>query len=265
MAGCKSPEARVCAGSWGEPERRDDGHNAPFNDLAKFLSEILIGNLAKFQDALKQGLIQTFLDYGANPQATLWVDTVTVESAFTLFASATFKIQWSQRVEEMYFQALRSFMRGGAAFDCDDDSFNASSNSGLEATLLGSMVENRKQPSELFFDRFAQGIDAIEKSTSESHHLFIGQLTQKLMPTFKEASWRLDKYQHLVDRALHIHIQASSQTAYINGATKMVQSNANSIGSTSSENTKRRIGTSEDGLKEQGLKRQKQDTTRKDP
>ncbi|RSL52399.1 hypothetical protein CEP53_008087 [Fusarium sp. AF-6] len=176
----------------------------------KFLSEILpkgaLNGLTeaspKFQPALEMGLIQAFLDHGANPRATVWLDSVNVTSVFTIFVAAAFDIHWNERAEEMYFQSLGSFIHKGATLD-HSDSHHMSQSAYWQETLAGSATKRGGEHHEILFDRLEKSLDLIDKFDNKSQRLFIAKLTRKIIPCAREASWPLEKYQHLIDRALH--------------------------------------------------------------
>ncbi|KAF5632040.1 nacht nucleoside triphosphatase [Fusarium sp. NRRL 52700] len=116
----------------------------------KFLSEILPQGFLtgrtragpKFQDAIEHGLVQVFLDFGANPQSKIWIDSVNAVSALLLLVAASFDLQWNEQAEEMYFQALDNFIQGGATLVSDENSFDELGSSSLNQTLLEvSMID----------------------------------------------------------------------------------------------------------------------------
>ncbi|KAM0385042.1 hypothetical protein ACHAQC_011764 [Fusarium culmorum] len=191
----------------------------------KFLSEVLPKGSPtrwtragpKFQDAIEQGLVQVFLDFGANPQARIWSVSGNVAPAFTLFVAAAFDMEWHDRAEEMYFQALDSFIKGGAAFDSSENSRNESRPSGLDQTLVEfSMIDfaefdsfkrtTAAEPAqghhEVIFGRLEAKLDLVDSFEQKPQHLFLAKLLKKILACAHKASWPLDKYQDLIDRAL---------------------------------------------------------------
>ncbi|KAJ4127071.1 hypothetical protein NW768_008694 [Fusarium equiseti] len=192
----------------------------------KFLSEVLPKGSPtrwtragpKFQDAIEQGLVQVFLDFGANPQARIWSGSDNVAPAFTLFVAAAFDMEWHDRAEEMYFQALDSFIKGGAAFDSSGTSCSESRPSGLDQTLVefamidfaefnSSMCTTAAKPAQghhdVIFGRLEAKLDLFDSFEQKPQRLFLAKLLKKILACAQKASWPLDKYQHLIDRALH--------------------------------------------------------------
>ncbi|KAF4463020.1 nacht nucleoside triphosphatase [Fusarium albosuccineum] len=179
----------------------------PTTIWARFLSEILPSGSPqlltraspKFQDALEQGLIQTFLDHGANPKVRIWLDSVNAVSAFTLFVAAAFDIDWHERAEEMYFQSLDSFIDRGASLDKSEDVHEASPFFGLQQTLLPSTTQSTGGLRETFFDRLRKRLDFID-DFNNPQRLFIAKLVRKIIPCAREACWPLAEHQRLIDR-----------------------------------------------------------------
>ncbi|KAM0231485.1 hypothetical protein ACHAP5_011066 [Fusarium lateritium] len=193
----------------------------------KFLSEILPKGSPtrwwttadpKFQNAIEHGLAQLFLDFGANPQARIWLDSVNVAPAFTLFVAAAFDMEWDDQAEEMYFQALDSFIQGGATFDNSENSRDELRHSGLDQTLVEfptidfaglnsftctTAVEPVQRQHEVIFSRLEAKLDLMDACNQKQQRHFIARLLKKILGCARKASWPLDRYQHLIDRALH--------------------------------------------------------------
>ncbi|RSL94862.1 hypothetical protein CDV31_014150 [Fusarium ambrosium] len=197
-------------GAGSNPNEPTMGAMRPTTIWQKFLSEILpkgaLNGLSeagpKFQPALEMGLIQAFLDHGANPRATVWLDSVNVTSVFTIFVAAAFDIHWNERAEEMYFQSLGSFIHKGATLD-HSDSHHMSQSAYWQETLVGSATKRGGEHHKILFDRLKKSLDLIDKFDNKSQRLFIAKLTRKIIPCAREASWPLEQYQHLIGRALH--------------------------------------------------------------
>ncbi|KAM0417423.1 hypothetical protein ACHAPT_012572 [Fusarium lateritium] len=181
----------------------------------------------KFQDAVEQGLVQVFLDFGANPRAKIWLDSVNVVSAFTLFVAAAFDMEWHERAEDMYFQALDAFIRGEAAFESSEGSHNTSQPSGLDQTLVEfstidvpgfdsftntPITEAARGHHEVIFGRLEAKLDLVEAFDRKPQRLFIAQLIKKILPCVHQASWPLERYQHLIDRAAGVEEPLMSGT-----------------------------------------------------
>ncbi|KAF5591708.1 nacht nucleoside triphosphatase [Fusarium pseudocircinatum] len=193
----------------------------------RFLSEILPqGPLTgwtragpKFQDAIEHGLVQLFLDFGANPQSKIWLDSINAVSALILFVAASFDLEWNELAEEMYFQALDHFIQGGATLVSSESSLDEFGSSGLDQTLLEvSMIDFAEFTSfprttatgsgqlhcKLIFDQFEEKLRTGDWSSSETpQRLFFARLLKKILPFARKASWPVDKYQHLIDRSLN--------------------------------------------------------------
>ncbi|RKL39437.1 hypothetical protein BFJ72_g6911 [Fusarium proliferatum] len=193
----------------------------------RFLSEILPKGSPtgwkragpKFQDAIELGLVQVFLDFGANPQSKIWLDSVNAVSSLTLFVAAGFDLETQEQAQEMYFQALDCFIQGGATFDSTESSYDEPRSSGLDQTLLEvSMIDfaefsgftgitatkSAQQHCELIFDRFEGKLRPAESfSTETPEYLFFSRLLGKVLPCAYKASWPLDKYQSLIERTLN--------------------------------------------------------------
>ncbi|KAG4285027.1 hypothetical protein FPRO06_06287 [Fusarium proliferatum] len=193
----------------------------------RFLSEILPKGSPtgwkragpKFQDAIELGLVQVFLDFGANPQSKIWLDSVNAVSALTLFVAAGFDLETQEQAQEMYFQALDCFIQGGATFDSTESSYDEPRSSGLDQTLLEvSMIDfaefsgftgitatkSAQQHCELIFDRFEGKLRPAESfSTETPEYLFFSRLLGKVLPCAYKASWPLDNYQSLIERTLN--------------------------------------------------------------
>ncbi|KAF4336763.1 nacht nucleoside triphosphatase [Fusarium beomiforme] len=191
----------------------------------KFLSEVLPKGPpmrwtkagTKFQDAIEEGLVQVFLDFGANTQARIWSGSGGAAPAFTLFVAAAFDMEWNDLAEEMYFKALDSFIKGGATFDSGENSRNESQPSGLDQTLVefstidlaefdsftsATGPEPAEGHHEVIFSRLKARLDLVDSLDQKPQRLFLAKLLKKILVCAHKASWPLDKYQHLIDRAL---------------------------------------------------------------
>ncbi|KAF5723712.1 nacht nucleoside triphosphatase [Fusarium mundagurra] len=193
----------------------------------RFLSEILPKAFPtgwrragpKFQDAIERGLVQVFLDFGANPQSKIWLGSVNAVSALVLFVAAGFDLAWNEQAEEMYFQALDCFVQGGATLDISESSRDEPRASGLDQTLLQvSMIDFAEFNSfagttptgsalrhcELIFDQFEEKLGLVDSLSRETPVcLFFTKLLRRILPCAHKASWPLDKYQHLIERTLN--------------------------------------------------------------
>lgn len=161
----------------------------------------------KFQDALESGLIQTFLDYGANSCVEIRLDSDNAVSAFTLFVAAACDIDWNEQAEEMYFKSLTLMIDRGASFDTPNRRYAAARPWGLEETLIESTVETMGEHHEILFGRLEEKLDVIKEP---SQSLFIARLIQKILPCAIEACWPLKNHQHLIKRAIDFQKQSSS-------------------------------------------------------
>lgn len=217
---CQKLEYVLKTGS--NPNERTVGSMHMITIWEKFLSEVLPKGSPtgwtragpKFQDAIEQGLIQLFLDFGANPKARVWSGPGSVASAFTLFVAAAFDMEWHDQAEEMYFKALDSFIKGGATFESSDNSCNESRPSGLDESLANfSMVdftdfdsfasitpaEPARAHREVIFDRLQERLNQAKRP----QRLILARLLKRILECAKKASWPLNKYQHLIDHTLH--------------------------------------------------------------
>ncbi|KAG8352297.1 hypothetical protein FVEN_g9653 [Fusarium venenatum] len=126
-------------------------------------------------------------------------------------------MEWHDRAEEMYFQALNSFIKGGAAFDSSENSRNESRPSGLDQTLVEFSIidfaefdsftrttaaEPAQGHHEVIFGRLEAKLDLVDSFEQKPQRLFLAKLLKKILVCAHKASWPLDKYQHLIDRAL---------------------------------------------------------------
>ncbi|KAJ3547226.1 hypothetical protein NM208_g1623 [Fusarium decemcellulare] len=153
----------------------------------------------KFQGALEQGLIQAFLDYGADPHLKVQLDSDNVLSIFTLFVAAACDIDWNERAEEMYFKSLDFMIEKGASFDKNDMVGASLRPSGLRETLIESTVETMTEHHEIIRCRLEEKLNFIDEP---SEGLFINRLVQKILPCAREAGWPWQNYRHLITRTM---------------------------------------------------------------
>ncbi|KAF4995986.1 hypothetical protein FDECE_12613 [Fusarium decemcellulare] len=172
----------------------------------------------KFQGALEQGLIQTFLDHGADPHVKVRLDSDNVVSLFTLFVAVACDIEWNKQVEEMYFKSLKFLIEKGAVFDNNDSAYATCRPYGLEETLIESTIEAMDGYHEILLGRLEDKLDHVNEPSQD---LFIAKVIQKISPCAREACWPLQNYQHLIERTLHFQgLSSSGGNRVLNTAAK---------------------------------------------
>ncbi|SPJ76041.1 uncharacterized protein FTOL_05772 [Fusarium torulosum] len=117
----------------------------------------------------------------------------------------------------MYFEALDSFIKGGATFDSSENSRNKSRPSGLDQTLVEfstidfaefdsfartTATEPAQGHHEIIFGRLEAKLDLVDSLEQNPQRLFLAKFLKRILACAHKASWPLDKYHHLIDRAL---------------------------------------------------------------
>ncbi|KAH7177060.1 hypothetical protein EDB81DRAFT_898685 [Dactylonectria macrodidyma] len=165
----------------------------------RFLSEIFPTQTAntflkgpRFRAALMDGLIQVFLEYGADPNARFSIGSSKV---FETLLSLSYQIfSTANEVKELqaaYLAVLNSFIRHGATFDCRN----------TEGHLIRypALSYEDEDPVLLFFTQLKQTIE-ISASPDQANDLV--DIAQRILPLARDAKLSLNHTQASLNAVL---------------------------------------------------------------